>query len=471
MSNYLSKILLLLPALFFFIVFSSLGLYWSSYPYDAWRIYEVIVLILFTFYLIYFLSINKYSLFKKQNSHKLFFILSITITILIIVTILYSRIPERAISDITLYILLINFMLISSYLFRIHRHFSENITALIAILPMLTLIFLPISIWDRLHGGDGVWTQSFTNIRMLDDALLPCLFLLWLQPAWLSPKKYSTLLRKTLITTLVYIVSTIYLLSFLFHGARAGLLAISIGLIISIFLTLKSKQDFLKIPLISCFTSIILFNIYHFISPNNIGSSVARMSSSGRIELWQKALHIWLENPILGIGGNHFSLEKPFLISTHPHNLFLRFLTEWGVITFVILFIIFIIFKKIYRHKNSIPTLLIAGIFAVIINSLLSGSFVYPASQLINFWFFALMLSYLPTYEIKDNSFYFGYQKKIWISISILVVVGIICIYGQDILCYPCISIDEYGAPGFWDQGRAIHLSPLSDLKDISQQK
>ena len=118
-------------------------------------------------------------------------------------------------------------MLISSYLFRIHRHFSENITALIAILPMLTLIFLPISIWDRLYGGDGVWTQSFTNIRMLDDALLPCLFLLWLQPAWLSPKKYSTLLRKTLITTLVYIVSTIYLLSFLFHGARAGLLAIS----------------------------------------------------------------------------------------------------------------------------------------------------------------------------------------------------------------------------------------------------
>ena len=80
-----------------------------------------------------------------------------------------------------------------------------------------------------------------------------------------------------------------------------------------------------------------------------------------------------------------------------------------------------------------------------------------------------LEFSYI--YKIKDNSFYFGYQKKIWISISILVVVGIICIHGQDILCYPCISIDEYGAPSFWDQGRAIHLSPLSDLKDISQQK
>ena len=63
---YKKRALRLLPALFFFIVFSSLGLYWSSYPYDAWRIYEVIVLILFTFYLIYFLSINKYSLFKKK---------------------------------------------------------------------------------------------------------------------------------------------------------------------------------------------------------------------------------------------------------------------------------------------------------------------------------------------------------------------------------------------------------------------
>lgn len=471
MSNYLAKILTLLPALFLFIVFSSLSIYWSSYPYDAWRIYEVIILIFFTIYFIYFLFTKKVSLFKNTSSHKLLFIITVITTILIIITILNSNIPERAISDIALYILLINFMLISSYFFRKNRDLSEKITALIAILPMFTLIFLPIAIWDRLQGGDGVWTQSFTNIRMLDDALLPCLFLLWLQPAWLNPKIYNTLLKKRLIISLVYIISTIYLLSFLFHGARAGLLAISIGLIISIFLMLKSKQDFFKIPLISCFTSIILFNIYHFILPSNISLSIARMSSSGRIELWQKALHLWLENPILGIGGNHFSLEKPFLISTHPHNLLLKFLTEWGISTFVILFIIFIFFKKIYRYKNNIPTLLIAGIFVVIINSLLSGSFVYPVSQLINFWFFALIMSYLPIYEMKDNSLYCGYQKKIWIFISILVVLGIVCIHGQDIMCYPCISIDEYGAPGFWDQGRAIHLSPLSDLKNISQQK
>ena len=466
MSKYLPKILLLLLPLFCFIVFSSLSLYWSSYPYDAWRIYEIIIILLFTICSFYSFHKNKFSFFKKNINHQLLFFISLTITILTITTIFYSKIAERAISDIALYTLLINFTLTSSYFFRINRDFSGNIIALIAILPILTLIFLPIAVWDRLKGGNGVWTQSFTNIRMLDDALLPCLFLLWLQPAWLNAKKYNTVFKKNLILTLTYIISIIYLLSFLFQGARACLLAISMGLIISIILTSKPKLNLLKIPLISFLIAIILFNIYHLILSANTGSSITRTDSSGRIELWQKAIKIWLENPILGIGGNHFSLESPLLLSAHPHNIFLKFLAEWGITTFFLLLIILIFFKKLYQYKNNIPTLLIAGLFAIMINTLLSGSLIYPVSQIINFSFFALILSFLPIYKITMNSSYFNYQKKLWIFISALTVISILYVHGKDILCYPRISIDEYGAPNFWDQGRAIHLNPITDLKN-----
>lgn len=471
MPNYLPKILLLLPPLFCFIAFSSQSLYWSSYPYDAWRIYEIIILISFSIYSVYFSYRNKLSLFKNELTHQLLFFTSITITLLAITTISHSKIPERAISDIVLYFLLTNFTITASYFFRINKNFTQKIMASIAILPLLTLIFLPIALWNRLQGGDGVWTQSFTNIRMLDDALLPCLFLLWLQPAWLNSEKYNSSFKKILITTLTYTTSSIYLLSFLFHGARACLLAISIGLIISIFLARTFKWYLLKLPLTSSFIAIILFNIYHLLSPINIGSSISRSDSSGRIELWKKSISIWLENPILGIGGNHFSLYEPFLTPAHPHNIFFKFLAEWGIISFLLLYLIFIISKKIYAHKFNIPTLLVAGLFAIIINSLLSGSFIYPISQFINFWFIALILSFLPTYQIAHNSHYYNYLKKLWISLSILSFIAILYVHGQDILCYPCISIDEYGAPNFWDQGRAIHLNHLSDLKNIPNSK
>lgn len=471
MLKYIPKILIQLPTLFCFIAFSSLNLYWSSYPYDAWRIYEIIILILFSFYSVYLLYKNKFSLFKNKLNHQQLFFTSIIITLLAITTIFYSKIPERAISDITLYLLLANFTITSSFIIRNNKDYTQRIMASIAILPLLTLVFLPIALLSRIQGGDGVWTQSFTNIRMLDDALLPCLFLLWLQPAWLNPKEYNSIIKKILIITMLYTTSVIYLLSFLFHGARACLLAISIALIISIFVTKTIKWHLLKLPFISFFTAIILFNIYHIILPTNIGSSISRTGSSGRTELWQKAIQIWLENPILGIGGNHFSLQTPTLLPAHPHNIFFKLLAEWGSMTFIVVFIVLIIFQKIYKYRNNIPTLLISGLFAIVINSLLSGSFIYPVSQIINFYFFALILSFLPIYQITKNYSYFNYQKILWITLSILSTVAILYVHGQDIICYPCISIDKYGAPNFWDQGRAIHLSPFSDLKKSSNSK
>ncbi len=88
--------------------------------------------------------------------------------------------------------------------------------ALIAILPLFTLVFLPIALWSRLQGSDGVWRQPFTNIRMLDDALLPCLFLLWLQPAWLNPKEHNSSFKKNIIITLTYTTSIIISFKFSF---------------------------------------------------------------------------------------------------------------------------------------------------------------------------------------------------------------------------------------------------------------
>lgn len=457
MQNYLSKILLILIPFFCFIAYSSLSIYWTSYPYDAWRIYEM--LILFTFASSTFF-IKKQSFIESRKAHLLTFISIISISFLAILTISLSTAFDRAIAEASLIFLLINFTLIYSFLIKDHSKLSKNIVTSIAFLPMLSLIFLPIALVNRLQGGDGVWTQSFTNIRMLDDALLPCLFLIWLQPIYSN----FDFQKNKLLKSSLYIVSTIYLLSFLFHGARACLLSIFIGLCVSLISIPKHQWKFFKLPIISFILALVIFNIYHFFLPEAIGPFINRITSSGRLDLWEKALHLWFECPILGVGGNNFMLHTPFLLPTHPHNFFLKLLSEWGIATFILLLSLIPILQVTYKQRKNIPIFLIAGAIAIFFNSLLSGSFVYPVSQIINLSFIAFLLSFLKVYTISEPTSYFQYNKKLWVTISYLSLIALLYIHGQDILCYTCISIDDYGAPNFWDQGRVLHLLPTSNL-------
>ncbi|WP_078425506.1 O-antigen ligase family protein [Acinetobacter sp. MF4642] len=457
MQNYLSKILLILIPFFCFIAYSSLSIYWTSYPYDAWRIYEILILFIFSFS--HFLIKNQY-LTESRKAHLLTFISIISISFLAILTISFSTAFDRAIAEASLIFLLINFTLIYSFLIKKYSKLSKNIATSIAFLPMLSLIFLPLALVNRLQGGDGVWTQSFTNIRMLDDALLPCLFLIWLQPIYSN----FDFQKNKLLKSCLYIVSTIYVLSFLFHGARACLLSIFIGLCISLIFTPNHQRKFLKLPIISLILALVIFNLYHLSFSEAIGPSINRITSSGRLDLWEKAVHLWFEHPILGVGGNNFMLHTPFLLPTHPHNFFLKSLSEWGIAIFILILSLIPIIQAIYKQRKNIPIFLIAGAIAIFSNSLLSGSFVYPVSQIISLTFIAFLLSFLKVYTISEPTSYFQYNKKLWAIISYLSLIALLYIHGQDILCYTCISIDDFGAPNFWDQGRAIHLLPISNL-------
>lgn len=82
----------------------------------------------------------------------------------------------------------------------------ENATALLAILPFATSMFLVTSILLLFSGEDFVeWHGHFSSVRMYDDALLPCLFLLWQRTGFLARKP---------ITLIVYFLSFIFCLLF-----------------------------------------------------------------------------------------------------------------------------------------------------------------------------------------------------------------------------------------------------------------
>lgn len=457
MFHIINKSLLFLIALFCFIAFSSLSAYWVKAPYDAWRIYEILLLLTTNILGIHLFHKEYYQIFEEKIRKTIFLLITLLVT-LVLISAWQADYSPRAFADASLYFLLMSACLIYANLFKYYKKFAENMLACVAILPMLTLLFLPIAIFDRLQGGIGSWTQSFTNIRMLDDALLPCIFLLWLRIGFLKVSDQLSKPKQWLLTVSVYSVSTIYLLNFLFHGARACLLAIFISLICVAIYNRKKSFEFLKLPTFSGVIAVTLYFIYHQILPETIGSSIARASSSGRIDLWMKAWNTWLENPILGVGGNHFLLQQPYTVIAHPHNIWLKFLSEWGLSAFLLTGLIIVLFFNLKKKIQHIPPTLLAGMFAILINSMLSGSFLYPVSQFTSLCVLAYTLSFClrPNTAPSDTNS----TKYLWMFLIVLFSSILLIVHIQDIICKNCISSDFEGAPSFWDSGRPLHLEP-----------
>ncbi|ATU44260.1 hypothetical protein CS557_01630 [Acinetobacter junii] len=451
-------------ALLSFIAFSSRDLYWVHTPYDAWRIYEIVILCIWTI-LLFFIKKPKTLHFNKNISNLYFYSL-IFLFFISCLAIYHAQYRQRAIVDISLYFLLITSTYLLANLFKKLPITTQQVSACLAILPLLCLLFLPFALYQKIQGNIAVWHQSFPNIRVFDDALLPCLFLLWFRPAWLSYQSKKSKLYNFLITILIYFTSILYLLSFLFHGARSSLLSIGISVFIGIFLY-KDWKNF-KIPFFSLLTSGTIFYILIYIlSINNLGTPyLARSGSSGRIELWEKCILVWKQHPFFGIGGDHFSLVKPFYLVAHPHNIPLQFLAEWGIISIITMLLFMPIIYKIFKNIQQIPSIIFSASIAISINSLLSGSMVYPISQVLNIWIFAYLISYLLFSPLKQTSSHAIHNLLKYIAM--IAMIAMIAIHGQDIVCNNCISIDWEGAPRFWDAGRTLHLVPF-DIEKIEE--
>lgn len=471
-QHYINLFLPYSIPLFAFIAFSSLSAYWVQAPYDGWRIYELFILMAFGAYLMLNKKINTGLFSAKTN--KVLALIVIVIASLVACSSYYAQYNQRAIADAALYFLLASGTYAQAVLFRENPSVAPKIAAWLAILPMLSLIFLPIAIYDISQGRPGAWTQSFTNIRMLDDALLPCLFLMWQRPAWLSENPSKTKLFNTFLTSVIYTISVIYILSFLMHGARAGLLAIGIALICIALARLKEWRHLL-LPINSIIIASICFFIFsqNQVSANG-GSALVRAGSSERVEIWQKSIHLWQQHPILGTGGNSFLLNSPHMTQGHPHNIAFQLLSEWGIAGILALLLVIPLIVLIIKKQKTLPTFALASVLALAVNAMLSGTLIYPVSQLLALWPLAWIISLLPTPTIDssicnkalaNNFLSINTMFKILVGISI---VAMLTIHGRDMFCNNCMSADWEGAPRFWESGRALHLIPY-DIDKIGK--
>lgn len=175
-----------------------------------------------------------------------------------------------------------------------------------------------------------------------------------------------------------------------FTFSRGALLSLMVGWILLLIMVLSSKKslfkDFLRLSIFHALLMIILFVLCASIlgARINLQNRLEYVSVTERayqINIWQS---IFNRRPLLGVGpGNYtlaFYLIEPklnFWQYQPVHNALLLLLSEFGLLFFVPVFMLFLFYLKIIlRHNNLNAVLLIFLFFSTLFDHWLFSSYV-----------------------------------------------------------------------------------------------
>lgn len=223
-----------------------------------------------------------------------------------------------------------------------------------------------------------------------------------------------------LITITLFLLFTI--VAIIFTGERSNTIKFFLGLLFLFFFEKKINKVF-KISFFVLFLLILILSIFnstrlmHRYNNNLIQyiSNFEKINDYIYFKLYKTGLKIFKEYPYFGIGNKNYrivSCEKKYtdnknlLCNSHPHQIYIEFLSEHGLIGTIILLslLYFLIFRLIAQKKMSMNSIQIGAFSYLIINLmpvLPSGSFFSD----FNSNFFWLNLSIMYAVSINYNMF------------------------------------------------------------------
>lgn len=325
----------------------------------------------------------------------------------------------------------------------------EHGIALIIVSSFIPCLFILISITNFiLYKQWFDWQFNSGTIRIYDSVIVPIFFFL----IFLKNKNYPYF------HYFYPIAIFFFALAWFFDGARSALFAVMTGLLVFFICTRKSRNLVLQ----TCGYIFLAFLVYkstiHFADKNTM--TVMRAGTSMRAEMWSFVFEQWKEQPWSGVGGGYLS-EIKYKYGHHIHNLYLRVIFEWGIVGCI--FLVWMIYQvvRLFIDKNALP-IAKAGLAAILVDAMFSGSMVYPASQIacvlfIAFTFSQRKLSFSSKFSFLSTKILIGLWGAIFFYITIMYL-------GQDLMCWGCGSYAERMAPNFWFYGAAEHLVPASQI-------
>jgi len=424
-----NKELLIVLYFFLFIFDFSLGV--TPIFYDEFRFLQVIILI----------TICYYGLFTDRSyisNIEMFFLLYISLGFC------FWNNYEFIIFDILI--------LYVSYRAFLAVKYNKKYTKILIFTSFYIFLFLPVSLYDYVAHGVyySTWYPTSWNIRVYNSYfLIMMLFSTWFLIESSSGK------YKYIYSLFIFLG----LLSILLDGARSVVLSFTMFTII-ICISYKKVRYYLLTPYL--FSIAIYLSILYLSSFYNITTNVrlVKTTSNGRLDLWQIARNEWLESPIFGSG--FYQLNNFPRLSAHPHNIFIQIITEIGIIGFLFLvYPIFYVVRKI-NWKSKGAYFLVASLLSVFIDTSLSGTYIYPITQMAILWFFSFLLKseYFHFRSIDSNDFIDSkYRKKLlgfiffFISFMFVYLFANSSVLSESSFTYKDIT---YLHPRFWNHGYQI---------------
>ena len=224
----------------------------------------------------------------------------------------------------------------------------------------------------------GAYLSAFVPIifgylltKYKHNNLLPWLFILFTFSGILISGERSNTIK-------IFLGLTLMFLFFNFINAKKKLIIIS--LILGLLVFLLNTSNYLKTRYVHQFIS-------NFLSKEKFENF---SKNSDYIQLYKSGIAVFMNYPIFGVGNKNYRIEtcvddvknkiNNYYCLTHPHQIYIEFLAEHGIIgTFIILGIFFsLMFKillNIFKSKNYIQIGSFCYVLSVFTPLLPSGSF------------------------------------------------------------------------------------------------
>ena len=365
-------------------------------------------------FLIYQFKYKNLSFFKSK-----IFAICIVFCIYLIIRSAFSEFPLNSLRSTLFYFRFFIFVLAIMYLLENQKNFSKYFFISIGITFCICFIFGSIDVYQSfidplldyrisgIFGTELVQGSFFVRLIFIFSALF----------FFVAKFKFKN-----------YFFYSIFLISLIFillSGERSAIGLMLIGLVLYvIFCDLKFNQKFflllisMSLLIIALFTIPGLKNRVITNTKNLIFENERVMAfSRGHQEHYTSALIMFNENKIFGVGVRNFRLEcrkeryKEIGINactTHPHNTYIQFLAETGIIGFIFIFSFLAFISKfiIYNLINlfmqkKVNTLAILFSIPIFINIFP----LVPTGNFFNNWLSTLYFLPLPFffYTFKNN--------------------------------------------------------------------
>lgn len=303
--------------------------------------------------------------------------------------------PRHAFLELCLFGLLFSFAISVSALTR--RYPSAIFIILFSAL-LSSIFFYEITFFS---GYVGTFIQSFpfdaqilfanfSNVRFLNQ------FQIWTLPLIVLPLfLYREKLNSRLFVFILLLGIFWWVTVFASRG-RGIQLAMLASCCLTLMIFRKDAWPLLKWLGISAFLGLISYLLLFVYIPESGQEIILHgvMNDSARMTLWSSALTMTQENPLLGVGPQHYAYYQQ-TIANHPHNSLLQIAAEWGIPVAILIISLFVWgaiswCRKYYDRDSGIRTnekkhlwiALFCSATAGLAYSMVSGVIVMPLSQI-----------------------------------------------------------------------------------------